>query len=542
MNRLNTHILVVGGGLAGLSAAIETRRAGREVLLVCKSLAGRSGNTIMAAGNISAMINPHNDSIQAFSEDILRGGRGLGEAALARRLARESAQAIEFLRQCGVAFIERAGEILIQSNPGHSRPRTVTAQSGDFPVQTSGLALSLPLRQTAVAEGVTLLEHGTVFDLCMDQGRICGAMAMVGGDVVRIHAEAVVLASGGGGKLFARTNNTRDITADGLALAYRAGAELRDLEFVQFHPVMGIAPLRIIFPTTLFSDGGVLRNRFGERFILDVCPQGEAAATRDTMSRAIDTEIREGRGSQGGIFLDLSAVPADTARSRYGNLWQLFARRGWDLTSRPVIVGNSVHFFMGGVTINEDAQTSISGLFAAGEVSGGLHGANRLGGNALMEAAVFGRIAGCNAAAVTQSGRRYLPSPCPLPRFGQGRDLRDLKQNLANLLSAHAGVVRSQTLLDSGLDALRILELDFSSIDQAMSAGDWLAVRNMLTVARPLLLSALERRESRGAHFRSDYPEQNDLHWLGSLRVRLSPQGDPILSFVPVDSHRGRLS
>lgn len=542
MNLLKTQILVIGGGLAGLSAAIEARRSGREVLLACKSLAGRSGNTIMAAGNISAMINTHNDSVQAFSEDILRGGRGIGDATLARRLAEESALAVDFLRQCGVAFIERAGQILIQSNPGHSRARTVTAKPGDFPVQTSGLALSLPLRQTVVAEGVAFLEQCTVFDLCVAQGRICGALAMVGGEVVHILAEAVILASGGGGKLFARTNNTSDITADGLALAYRAGAELRDLEFVQFHPVMGIAPLRIIFPTTLFSDGGVLRNRFGERFILNVCPQGEASATRDTMSRAIDSEVREDRGSQGGVFLDLSAVPTDTAKSRYGNLWELFARRGWDLSGKPVIVGNSVHFFMGGVTIDEDAQTSITGLFAAGEVSAGLHGANRLGGNALMEAAVFGRIAGRNAAAVKHPGSRSLPPPIPLPRFGQGRDLRELKKNLADLLSAHAGVVRSQTLLQAGLDALRVLELNFASIDQALSVSDWLAVRQMLTVARPLLLAALERRESRGAHFRSDYPEQNDLHWKGSLRVRQSQPGDPALTFVPAASQRGSLS
>lgn len=534
MEKIKTEVLIIGGGLAGLSAAIEARRAGREVLLLCKSRAGRSGSTIMAANNISALADPAQDCVELFAADILRGGRGLGDPSLARRLAADSPSGIRFLEDCGVKFLRRDDRHLIQANPGHGRPRTLTADGGDHPVQISGLGLSLPLLAVAKQLGVVFLDNACVVDLCLDAGRVRGALALAeNGRILLIQAHSAVLASGGGGRLFAKTNNTRDLTADGLALAYQAGAALRDLEFVQFHPIMGIAPARIVFPTTLFSDGGVLRNQCGERFLLRLCPEGEAGVTRDTMARAIDQEVREGRGSGGGVFLDLRGVAPDVAQTRYRALWTLLSRHGCDLSRTPVIVGPSVHFLMGGVCIDETAATTLPGLYAAGEVSGGLHGANRLAGNALMEAVVFGRIAGRSAASVQPAGFD-LTQAFPPPQCGAAHpDTEFFIAQTGRVLWRHGGLVRCASGLRQGLKEIADLDAQFQALPQGVVSARWFCARNLLLVGRLFLESALARRESRGAHYRSDYPRQDDSRWLGSLQVRLGKDGRPVLEFVP---------
>ena len=537
MKKLQTDVLVIGGGLAGLCAAIEARRAGREVLLLCKSRAGRSGSTIMAAGNISALSDSDKDSAELFAADILRGGRGIGDPRLALCLARESRATIGFLEECGIRLMHRENRLLRQMNPGHSRPRTLTVEMAGYPMQTSGLALSLPLLAVAKRAGVRFLENARALELSVEKGQAQGALFLSGQNVFGfIQASAVVLASGGGGRLFSRTNNTSDITGDGLGLAYRAGAEVRDLEFVQFHPLMGIAPARIIYPTTLFSDGAVLRNSKGERFLLEICPEGETRATRDIMARAIDAEVRAGRGLDGGVHLDLSGVATDKAESRYRGLWDLLARYGCDLSQTPVTVGVSVHFLMGGVTIDETAATTLPGLFAAGEVTGGVHGANRLGGNALTEAAVFGRIAGRAAARIQRRSGELSPPPLDLPNLGAEEDLAGIAQELPRLLWNHVGVVRCAEELTQGLQKLEGLQKQFEALLQVESPARWFAVRNQLAIARLLLLAADERRESRGAHFRSDYPAQDDHNWAGSLRLCQGDDGRPSLTFTAVSA------
>ncbi|WP_429885764.1 L-aspartate oxidase [Geoalkalibacter halelectricus] len=534
MKKIQTDILVIGGGLAGLCAAIEARRAGREVLLLSKSRAGRSGSTIMAAGNISALSDSDEDSAELFAADIVRGGRGIGDPRLALCLARESRATIGFLAECGIRFMHRENRLLRQMNPGHSRPRTLTVEMTGYPVQTAGLALSLPLLAIAQNIGVRFLENAQAVDIEVAGGRARGALILDGrGDFMQISASAVILASGGGGRLFSRTNNTNDVTGDGLALAYRAGAELRDLEFVQFHPLMGIAPARIIFPTTLFSDGAVLRNRKGERFLLRICPEGETTATRDTMARAIDDEVRAGQGIDGGVHLDLTGVATQIAQSRYRGLWELSARYGCDLSRMPVSVGVSVHFLMGGVTIDEKAATTLPGLFAAGEVTGGVHGANRLGGNALMEAAVFGCIAGRSASQIPQETVDLPPTRPNLPPCeSSAADFADMATSLPRLLWDHAGVVRSEAGLRRGQQELDRIEIQFTTLSRIQSARRWLTLRNQLCIARLLLLAAEMRRESRGAHYRSDHPAQDDEKWKGSLRLRQGNDARPSLTFT----------
>ena len=530
VKEIRTDVLIVGGGLAGLAAAIEARRTGLKVVLLCKNRTGLSGNTLMAAGNISGLLDP-GDSADLFADDVLRGGRGIADPALARILAEHSAGAFSCLESIGVGFLRREGKILLQSNPGHSLPRVLAVDTTGHPVRTAGLAITLPLLREAEGRGVRLIESTAAVDLVGADGEVFGAVAFGrDGSFLGIRAGAVVLATGGGGRLFSQTNNTREMTGDGGAMAFRAGARLRDLEFVQFHPIMGIAPARIIFPTTLFADGAVLRNKKGERFLLGLFPAGEEGATRDAMSRAVHLEVSEGRGTDGGVHLDLSGVATQTVADRYQGLWDLLGRYGCDLSRTPVTVGPSVHFLMGGVSIDAATATTLHGLFAAGEVTGGLHGANRLGGNALMEALVFGRIAGEEAAKlalVRRPAPRSLPFASPLlPSLGGDEDLQGLTADLRRLLWESAGVIRCEEGLLRGLEELRRMKGRFAALKAVRSYLPWFETRNSLLLARLLLLCALERRESRGAHFRNDFPQQDDLRWGESLSVRLGPEGE----------------
>ena len=524
MKRLDTGILVIGGGLAGLCAALEARRAGREVTLLCKRQAGRSGNTVLAACNLSGCFAPE-DAAEDFTRDIVHGGQGISDPTLARVLAEESGAIVPFLEGHGIRFLRQGESLLAKLTPGHGRPRTITNLAGGVPLRVKGLSLTLPLLQAARAAGIRLLDATMAVELVRSGGEVRGALALDADDRwLLIRSDSVVLACGGGGRLYAHSNNTPEMTGDGLALAFRAGAELRDLEFVQFHPAMGMAPLRMILPTTLFGDGALLRNRQGERFLLRLCPQGEVFATRDLMSRAIFTEVQEGRGIGGGVHLDLSAIAPETAAGRYQDLWDLLHRRGCDPGRDWLTVGLGVHFFMGGVTIDDCGATTLPGLYAAGEMAGGLHGANRLGGNALVEAVVFGRRAGRAAALFSPRGTAGgQESPvCRLtPRVtGGSEELDFLALKSQRLLWRNAGVVRSASTLSAGLQYLGELEERMQRLDRVSSRKLYCEVRNRLLAARLIFAAALERRESRGAHFRTDFPVADDRCWLGALRVR----------------------
>lgn len=535
MENLKTEVLVIGGGLAGLAAALEARRAGRDVLLLCKRWPGRSGNTVLAATNISTVDASHGDSPQRFAGDTLRGGRGTGDPDLVATLAGQAAAGIRFLRDCGVRFLLEDDQPQCRLVPGHGHPRTACCDIQGIPVQTSGLALTLPLLQAAQRAGVRLREWTMAVQLLRCGGRVCGVLAIDrAGRMVEVQAGAVVLACGGGGRLYAASNNTREMTGDGFALAWTAGAELRDLEFVQFHPAMGLAPLKLIIPTTLFGDGALLRNRNGDAFLKNYVPGGEKVAGRDQMSRAIYAELKAGRGVDDGVHLDLTPVPEALARSRYAELWRQCRSRGVDPSRQPITVGLTVHFLMGGMVIDRHAASTVPGLFAAGEVTGGVHGANRLGGNALLEAVVFGRLAGQSAALAAQVGWDAAGEPCFEPPAGAADRLPALNGALGALLWEHAGVIRHEGGLKSGLSRWQELAEEFSRCGAGSHPHLWWETHNKLAVSRLVLQAARLRTESRGAHFRSDYPATDDQNWRGSLRVvRQEASGEPLFRFVP---------
>lgn len=537
MKCFKAEVLVVGGGLAGLAAALEARRAGRDVLLLCKRRPGRSGNTVLAATNISTVAASHGDSPQRFAGDTLSGGRGIGDPELIATLAGQAGAGIDFMRRCGVNFLLVGDQPQCSLVPGHGHPRTACCDRQGIPVQTSGLALTLPLLQQAQQAGVRLLEWTMAVRLLRRGGRVCGALALDrDGRMVEVQAGAVVLACGGGGRIYAASNNTREMTGDGFALAWMAGAELRDLEFVQFHPAMGLAPLKVIIPTTLFGDGALLRNRNGEAFLQNYVPGGEKVAGRDQMSRAIYAELQAGRGVDGGVHLDLTPVPETMARSRYAEIWRQCRSRGVDPTRQPITVGLTVHFLMGGMVIDRHAASTVPGLFAAGEVTGGVHGANRLGGNALLEAVVFGRLAGQSAARAAEVEVEVAAAGEPWfePPVGSADHLPAINGALGALLWEHAGVIRNDEGLKRGLARWRQLAEDFGRCGAGDNPHLWCETRNKLEVSRLVLEAALLRTESRGAHFRSDYPAADDQNWRGSLRVvRQEASGEPLFRFVP---------
>ncbi|MDY0269782.1 FAD-dependent oxidoreductase [Trichloromonas sp.] len=536
MESLKADVLVIGGGLAGLTAAIAARRAGAEVLLVCKRRPGRSGNTLVAAGNVTSL--PAGDSADELAFDTFAGGREIADPALVRTLAAGAAEAVDFLQGCGVRLLHADGRLQARQVPGHSRARTIIPELGKVPVQTAGLTLTLPLLAEARHLGVRFAEGFMVARLARDGERVAGALALDGsGRWLALRARATILATGGGGRLYVGSNNTRDITGDGYALALEAGAALRDMEFIQFHPAMGLTPARIILPTTLFGDGAVLRNRYGERFLLDSVSGGEPVAGRDEMSRAIDRELRAGRGIGAGIYLDLSAVPNDLVTTRYAPLWTLLRRRGCDPVHNMPTVGLAVHFFMGGMVVDPDGASTVPGLYGVGEVTGGVHGANRLGGNALLEAVVFGRRAGARAAAETEGALAGMFDP---PRGGSGswtpEDLSGLRDALRQLLRRYAGVIRSGAGLVAGLEEWRRLDERYRAWRQAEPLPLFLETGLMLQSARCILLAAHARRESRGAHCREDYPMLDD-ECRGYLRIESGGDGHPpIVRFVLQES------
>lgn len=532
-SELTTDVLIIGGGIAGLCAAIEARKTGCRVLLASKGRPGRSGNSVLAAGNISAAPSADPDEVAGFRQDILWAGRQIGDPQLAQALAEDSAAAIDFLQQLGVEFYPPGQVPLRKMIPGHGQPRTLASWQPGLPPQTAGLALTLPLLAAAEAAGVEFLQRAMALDLSVEAGQVAGASFLLAdGSLTSVVAKATVLASGGGGRLFANSNNTREMTGDGFALAYRAGAVLRDLEFIQFHPAMGLEPVRTILPTTLFGDGAVLRNRYGEAFLGRTISGGEKVAGRDEMSRAIVEEIAAGRGVRGGVFLDLSGLSAENAQGRYRDLWTLLQRRGGDPARNWPLVGVTVHFLMGGMVIDRHGCSTLAGLFGAGEVCGGLHGANRLGGNGLMEACVFGRRAGISAAA--RAGTIPLPAGVAAPNWltgGTARiDLGQIRTAAIETLWAGAGVVRSEPGLTSALQRIDQLSQQFAAGDGKDAPWLWAQTRNILEVA-PLILQAAQRRqESRGAHYRTDYPALEEA-WRGSLQLRRGAEG-PAWSFI----------
>jgi succinate dehydrogenase / fumarate reductase, flavoprotein subunit len=546
-------VLVVGAGGAGLRAAIEALGRGASVGVVCKSLLGKA-HTVMAEGGIAAaMANvDRGDDWRIHFRDTMRGGKYLNNWRMAQIHAQEAPDRVRELEQWGALFDRTAdGDILQRAFGGHTFKRL--CHVGD----RTGLEMIRTLQDRGVQMGFHVYMECAVTRLLTDGDRVCGAVAYwrEQGRFVVFRAKSVVLATGGIGKAWKITSNSWEYTGDGMALAYDAGAELTDMEFVQFHPTGMVWPPGVqglLVTEAVRGEGGVLRNRLGERFMERYDPEKLDLSTRDVVARAIYTEVREGRGTEhGGAFLDISQKPAEYVKRKLPSMYHQFLELAdVDITKGPMEVGPTCHYMMGGVRVNaETAETSVPGLYAAGEVAAGLHGANRLGGNSLSDLLVFGRRAGLAAAEgadrapsgpsdggqveeATREMLAFFERPEGESPYAVHRDLTETMQSLV-------GIFRNEQDLKSGLAKIRELQDRAGRVrvegSRLFNPGWHLArdLKAMLTVSEAVARSALLRKESRGAHSRTDFPK-SDPSW-GKRNIVVSRRGGAMeLSERPV--------
>jgi len=585
---IETHphdVLIIGAGGAGLRAAVEAAERGASVGLVCKSLLGKA-HTVMAEGGIAAALAhvAPDDSWQIHFRDTMVGGKMLNNPRMAELHAQEAPDRVRELELWGAVFDRtRDGRILQRPFGGHTHPRL--AHVGD----RTGLEMIRTLQDRAVAAGVAVYMECTVTHLTTRPDRVTGAVATwrTTGRPVVFPAKAIVLATGGIGRAYEITSNSWEYTGDGHALAYLAGAELIDMEFVQFHPTGMVWPPGVrglLVTEAVRGEGGILRNRDGDRFMWRYLPpertheyaasDAEAEAwvealtagrptearrppelsTRDNVARAIYTEVKEGRGSpHGGVFLDISYLPAERVRRKLPSMYDQFMELAdVDITKGPMEVGPTTHYVMGGVRVDaESGASTCRGLYAAGEVAGGMHGANRLGGNSLSDLLVFGQRAGA-AAAEAAKLEANVPWVSPIQvreaeeelnapfERGEDEDAYRIQADLQATMQSLVGIFRTDADLTSAIERIAELRRRWSAIrvegGRAYNPGWGLVteLRNLLVVSEAIARSALERTESRGAHSRIDFPD-TDPKW-GSVNCVVSRAGDAMdVATAPVN-------
>ncbi|OFW47703.1 MAG: fumarate reductase/succinate dehydrogenase flavoprotein subunit [Acidobacteria bacterium RIFCSPLOWO2_12_FULL_67_14b] len=579
-------VLVIGAGGAGLRAAIEAANGGVSVGLICKSLLGKA-HTVMAEGGMAAALAnvDERDNWKVHFADTMRGGQYVNNWRMAELHAKEAPDRVRELEAWGAAFDRTPdGKILQRNFGGHRYPRL--AHVGD----RTGLELIRTLQDHTTYLGVTVHMEHTVIELILDGGRAAGVLAY-DRERGRFHvfsAKAIVLATGGIGRAYKITSNSWEGTGDGHALAYRAGADLIDMEFVQFHPTGMVWPPSVrglLVTEGVRGEGGVLRNSEGRRFMFDDIPDNYKAQTaadpeegwryvmqdkdarrppelltRDHVARCIRREVKAGRGSpHGGVFLDIAWIKeripnaAEHIKRKLPSMYHQFKELAdLDITKEPMEIGPTTHYIMGGIKVNADSQEStIPGLFAAGECAAGINGANRLGGNSLSDLIVFGKRAGeyaaeyarKNAAVKVDNGaveRAMKASLAPFDRGAAGENPYRVQQDLQETMQNLVGIVRTEAEMQEAVQKLAGFN------ERASRAGidghreynsGWhtcIDLRNLLDVSEAIARSAIERKESRGGHFREDYPDKQAEFGRFNIAARRQPGGSMAVTRIPL--------
>ena len=583
---VETDVLVIGAGGAGLRAAIEASAAGVKVAVITKSLLGKA-HTVMAEGGMAAAMGnvDDRDNWRVHFADTMRGGQYLNNWRMAELHAKEAPDRVRELEGWGAVLDRTAdGRILQRNFGGHRYPRL--AHVGD----RTGLELIRTLQDHGVHQGLDVYMEHTVVALLTDSGRVSGALGYdrERGRFKVFQAKAVVMATGGLGRAFKITSNSWEYTGDGYALAYDIGAALQDLEFIQFHPTGMVWPPSvkgILVTEGVRGEGGVLLNKDGRRFMFDDIPdnyknqtakdeaegwrytQGDKSAnrppellTRDHVARCINREVKAGRGTpHGGVYLDIAWIKThipnagDHIKRKLPSMYHQFKQlANLDITTTPMEVGPTTHYTMGGIRVDGDTQMStVPGLFAAGEAAAGLHGANRLGGNSLSDLIVFGKRAGEFAAKFAkdngaarlderQIDEASVKALAPFERGSAGENPYAVQRDLQDMMQGLVGIVRQEAEMREALERLGGLE------SRAAKAGidgnreynnGWhtaIDLHNLMIVSRAIAMAAVERKESRGAHFREDYPNKSDEFSKFNFVVQKGASGEMTLTRVPL--------
>jgi len=586
-----TDVLVIGAGGAGLRAAIEASAGGVSVGLVCKSLLGKA-HTVMAEGGIAAALAnvDDRDSWKVHFADTMRGGQYVNNWRMAELHAKEAPDRVRELEAWGAVFDRtKDGRILQRNFGGHRYPRL--AHVGD----RTGLEMIRTLQDHGIHQGIDVHMECTIVTLLKDGDRVVGAFGYERerGRFKLFRAKAVVLATGGVGRAYKITSNSWEYTGDGHTLAYDAGAELIDMEFIQFHPTGMIWPPSvqgILVTEGVRGEGGVLRNSQGRRFMFDDIPdnyrnqtadnpeegwrytQGDKNArrppellTRDHVARCIMREVKEGRGSpHGGVYLDISWIKArlpnaaEHIRKKLPSMYHQFKQLAdIDITTAPMEVGPTTHYVMGGIRVDGDSQMStVPGLFAAGECAAGLHGANRLGGNSLSDLVVFGKRAGEFAAKFAQQhgavtvdkgavdeASRFALAPferAATSGSGTGDGAYQIQYTLQAIMQDGVGIVRRDAEMTKALEQVQTLRRQAERVtvpgNREYNPG-WhtaLDLRNLLTISEAVARAAIERKESRGGHFREDYPDKDPNYGTFNITLKKATDGSMQLERVPI--------
>ncbi len=508
---VDCHVLVIGSGGAGVRATIEASQYG-ETVLVSKTIVGKGGCTTMAEGGYNAVMREQ-DSCGIHFEDTLKGGAYLNDPELVNILVKEAPLRMGDLIKWGAVFDFTENDEVAQRPFGGQRfPRTCYA--GD----RTGHEMMTTLVDRLDSSKVTMLQEFTVIDLLKNGDAVIGAIALdEKGRLMIIKADSTILATGGGTKVYDISTNSSSGTGDGFAIGYRAGAELIDMEMIQFHPTGAVFPYDArgrLVTEAVRGEGGLLINTSGERFMKQYDPERMELSTRDVVARAIATEIQNGRGTKnGGVYLDVTHLPREQIESRLPVMLEQFLKFGVDIRNQPMEVAPTAHHIMGGLRITTECRTTIPGLFACGEVAGGVHGANRLGGNALAETQVFGKRAGEFAGKSGERIKKVNDTQIKLLQdildsFHNGSENpAQIRTKLQKTMWQGAGIFRNAKDLNETLEIVNGLSLVPLKAESERNLAECCIVRNMCLTASLICRSALIRTESRGAHVRVDIPQ-----------------------------------
>jgi len=544
IKNLQTDILVIGGGLAGLLAAIEARETGLNVSIVLKGTIEATGSTSIAGGIFCAALGLNNsdDNSLFHLEDTLKSGCYVNNYKLVNLLTENASSAITYLSSFEDIFNKKDKYLYQLPIPGHSFPRGLSGRGGNTNIVRRAII------KKALEVGVNVIEGCMVIDLLKCDNQIKGALAFSSSckKTLVFEAKAVILASGGAGQLFSSTTNLGEMTGDGYAMALRSGISLTDMEFIQFTPTALASPASLkgkAAPGLLLAqpEARLLNNNY-ERFMEKYDSENLEASTRDVVARAIYQEIVKGCGTpNGGVYLDLAQVSHEVVETT-AHFVNILNEHGIDIRNDLIEIAPFVHFFMGGIVIGSDCSTELEGLYACGEVAGGVHGANRLVGNALTEAAVFGRIAGISAASYVRNynsrhydykeeAKLFQDKLIDLTRRKNNNiTINSIIKDVKSIMFQMAGLEKNKEGMTKGLRELneiksKLLNVACSNYSEIIY---FFEARNLVYTGEAVLLSSLQRKESRGAHYRTDYPKEDRI-WERNIYVKINDNDDLVV-------------